>query len=88
MTQEAQQVDTLPMGRCDACARDVLTHVEVVDHRTVMRRCLRCDQPIAATHLTPVADLPAFGYAVIEPTDSWCSRGSCAFSPGATSPHP
>ena len=68
-----------PTGRCDRCAREVLTYVELADDGTDVRRCVHCDHPVSETRLVAAADLDALGYALVEPRGcaGGCGGGTC-----------
>jgi hypothetical protein len=56
------------VGACPACAKEVLTHVDLAPDGSEMRLCLHCDGVISPTALETVAgaELEAGGYELIE----------------------
>jgi len=70
------------LGYCEACNKDVLTHIDVDACGDETRRCLHCDAQIIAGLRTVDADeLEATGYALVEARGcgggGGCAVGGC-----------
>ena len=71
-----------PTGRCETCAREVLTYAAFDATAFEIRLCVHCDG-LVETVTTTGTELTRHGYEIVEPSScgsSGCGGGSCGRS--------
>jgi hypothetical protein len=73
--------DVFPVGRCAACGREVLTHLDA----DLGRQCIVCDRPIDPAGLRWVsgAELGPLGFS-IDGEAGGCGRSGCGGGGGCS----
>lgn len=83
MATPSLQQSEFPMGECPACAKQVLTHIELGADDIEVRRCIHCSRviPLEDLRWTDASELGEHGYALLEArtcgNGGGCRSGHC-----------